>query len=272
MDNELKQKLKALQENLKSLGSVVIGFSGGVDSTLLLKVAVDTLGDKVLAVTSQSEVSPSGEPELAKEMAQLIGAKHEMIKSNEMDDKNFTSNPTDRCYHCKLGLFSKLSEIAKEHGIAYVLDGANVDDLSDYRPGIKATKELEVKSPLREAGLTKDDIRALSKEMELPTWDNPAAPCLASRIPYGSVITSEKLTRIDMAENILKEAGFRELRIRDHDQIARIEVHRRNFEFFINEENRVKIIDKIKALGYKYVALDLEGFRSGSLNEVLKAK
>ena len=268
----LAAKVQRLTKRLTSLESALIAYSGGVDSTFLLKIAAEVLKDKLTAVTSHSEVTPPGDFENASAFAESLGVKYIVIKTDEMADTEFTSNPIDRCYHCKSKLFHRLSEIAHEHNIKWLLDGANFDDISDYRPGAKAAGEFGVISPLKEAGLTKNEIRILSKELNLPTWDKPASPCLASRVPYGQVITSEKLTRIGQSETYLRTFGIKELRVRDHGDVARIEVPPENINTFLDEETREKIIDKLKSFGYKYVALDLQGFRSGSLNEVLKHK
>ncbi|PKK82569.1 MAG: TIGR00268 family protein [candidate division Zixibacteria bacterium HGW-Zixibacteria-1] len=266
----LAAKVQKLMKQLASLDSALIAYSGGVDSTFLLKIGADVLKDKLTAVTSHSEVTPPGDFEQASAFAESLGVKYIVIKTDELADAEFTANPIDRCYHCKHKLFEKLSEIAREHKIKWLLDGANFDDLSDYRPGARAAGEFGVISPLKEAGLTKDEIRILSKELNLPTWDKPASPCLASRVPYGQVITPEKLSRIGQSEEYLRTLGVRELRVRDHDDVARIEIPPESINLFLDESIREKIIDKLKSFGYKYVALDLQGFRSGSLNEVLK--
>ena len=269
---ELTSKFEKLKNKLAGLDNALIAYSGGVDSTLLLKVAADVLGKKLTAVTAHSEVTPPHDYEEAVIFAESLGVNYIVIKTDELQDANFVSNPPDRCYHCKSMLFKRLSEIAREKKIKWLLDGSNFDDITDYRPGSRAAKEFGVISPLKEAGLTKDEIRALSKEMSLPTWDKAASPCLASRVPYGQVITPEKLSRIGQSEEYLRTFGIKELRVRDHGDVARIEFPVDKMFLFLDETTRDKIIDKLKSFGYKYVALDLQGFRSGSLNEVLGIK
>lgn len=268
--DRLAGKLHELMENLEPLGSALLAYSGGVDSTFLLKVCSDVLKDKVIAVTAHSDLSPPGELEAAEAYARSFGVKHVVVTTDELRDSTFVANPPDRCYHCKSKLFQKLSEIARSQGIRCVLDGSNADDMSDYRPGTRAAKEFGVLSPLKEAALTKEDIRMLSREMNLPTWDKPASPCLASRIPYGHMITLEKLARIANAEEFLRSYGIRELRVRDHGDIARIEVPKDRLCLFLDQAVVGDIINKFRSLGYKYVTLDLQGFRTGSMNEVLK--
>ena len=250
--------------------SVLVAYSGGTDSTFLLKVASDVLGDKAIAVTASSETYTPGELQEAKKNADIIGVKHVVIRTNELDDPKFLSNPPDRCYYCKAELFTKLFVLAKEHDLNHVIDGSNCDDVKDFRPGMKAAAEFHVKSPLKEAGFTKEEIRALSKEMNLPTWDKPPLPCLSSRFPYGTEITREKVSRVASAEEFLATLGIRQLRVRDHENIARIEVPRADMPMFLDEKISKQITEKFKALGYTYVALDLQGYRMGSMNEPLK--
>jgi len=262
-----RSKLDALRNAIKAMGSMAVSFSGGVDSTFLLKVAHDVLGDKVIAVTARSSTYPEREFGEAVDFANQLGVEHIVIVSEELDIEGFSENPFNRCYLCKHELFSKICEIAKERDIKHVADGSNVDDLNDYRPGLKAMVELGIVSPLREAGLTKEEIRILSKEMQLPTWDKPAFACLSSRFPYGQKITKEKLAMVDKAEQYLLDLGFRQIRVRHHGDIARIEVSASERGKFFDNGLMDQVYEAFKRLGFTYVALDLRGYRTGSMNE-----
>ncbi|HEY7528476.1 MAG TPA: ATP-dependent sacrificial sulfur transferase LarE [Candidatus Deferrimicrobiaceae bacterium] len=268
MDATLKAKRDRLVGLLRETGGCVIGFSGGVDSTFLFAVAAEALGERVLAVTATSETYPLRELREARELAAGIGGRHRVIVSEELDIPGFSENPADRCYHCKKELFSKLRAIADEEGLSHVLDGSNVDDLGDYRPGRNATRELSVRSPLIEAGLSKDDIRELSRAMGLATWNKPAFACLSSRFPYGVRITREKLARVDRAEEALRGLGFRVVRVRHHGEVARLELGPGEFLQAVNGL-RDEIVRLVKEAGYAYVALDLQGYRTGAMNETL---
>jgi uncharacterized protein len=261
-------KLKELKGVIEGLESVLVAFSGGVDSTLLLKVSLDTLGrDNVLAVTAESETYPAEEIEGAKQLAEALGARWKLIHTEELSNECFAANPTDRCYYCKLELFSKLRRIADEEGLKHVLDGSNLDDTGDWRPGMRAAKELGVISPLKEAGLTKKDIRELSRGLGLPTWEKPSMACLASRFPYGHRITPEELRMVGEAERFLRKQGFRQVRVRHHGKLARIEVSPDQLERLALKGIRDEVVSKLKELGYVWVAMDLQGYRTGSLNE-----
>ncbi len=256
-------KLKKILENM---GSVLIAFSGGADSTFLLKVAAEVLPkDKILAITASSATYPKEELILAKNIANSLGIRHKVIKTGELKDKKFISNPVNRCYFCKSELFRKLKNIAAKNKLNFVADASNASDKLDFRPGNIAKKEREVRSPLQEAGLTKQDIRLLSRKMGLVTWDKPSLACLASRIPYGTKITPRLLSRINKAENILREMGFKQVRLRHYNGLCRIEVLKNDIPALIFKRNLV--IEQLKNLGYNYITVDLEGYRTGSLNE-----
>jgi len=246
----------------------LIAYSGGVDSTFLLRVASDLLGNNVMAVTARSETYPSHDLKTVLEIVSMLGVKHRFIDTDELDDPSFFENPPDRCYHCKKGLFLKLKTIAKAEGYRHVIDGSNRDDMEDFRPGIKAAEELGIRSPLKEAGLTKKDIRTLSMQMGLKTWDRPSSPCLSSRFPYGEKITRESLKMVEEAESFIRALGYQQVRVRHHREIARIEIEKKDMERFMRD--RQKVIERLKVIGYPYVCLDLEGYRAGSMNEVLK--
>ena len=263
------RKLEILKEILREIKSALIAYSGGVDSTFLLKVARDTLGSDVLAVTADSPTYPSQEIQEAKALAKKLSVRHLTIETEEFADSNFVSNPPDRCYYCKKELFSKLRKIARENHLNHILDGSNLDDEKDFRPGMRAAREFGVRSPLREAGFTKEDIRQLSKELDLATWNKPALACLASRFPYGKPLTKQNLGRVGKAEKLLRDMGIGQIRVRHHGHIARIEVPRREINRFLSDSFRKKLVDKLKEFGYTYVTLDLEGYRTGSMNEVL---
>jgi uncharacterized protein len=248
---------------------VLVAFSGGVDSTFLLKVAADTLGENVLAVTERSEVDPPWDFRQAQNFAASLGVKHLVLDTQALADPRFAENPANRCYLCKSRLFSRLTELAREHHLAQVIDGSNTDDLDDYRPGMQAVAEYEVRSPLKEANLTKDEIRRLSRKLNLPTWDKPSSPCLASRFPYGTRITTEALTRVARAEQFLASLGIRELRVRDHGHVARIEICPSEKKILFDDSTTQKVTEYFKTLGYTYVCLDLQGYRMGSMNETL---
>lgn len=266
----LSTKLESLKSILSEMGSVLIAYSGGADSTFLLKVASSVLGDRVLAVTASSEIYPSRGLGEARENAKMLGVKHVVINTNELDDENFVSNPRERCYYCKKELFSKLMGLAKQHELNYVADGSNYDDIGDFRPGVRAASQFGVRSPLKEAMLTKGEIRTLSQEMSLPTWDKPPQPCLATRFPYGTRIMKEELSRVELAEEFLAEFGIKQLRVRVHGDIARIEVPEEDMPIFLDRDKSKEIVDRFKALGYRYITLDIQGYRMGSMNEPLK--
>lgn len=263
------EKLDILKENLKKTGSLAVSFSGGVDSTFLLKVAADVLGDQVIAVTARSSTYPEREFKEAEAFARKLGVRHIVIESEELEIEGFSDNPVNRCYFCKHELFGKVVDIAKQYGMRYVADGSNVDDIGDYRPGMQAVKELGVISPLKAAGMTKEDIRILSKDMGLPTWDKQAFACLASRFPYGQKITKEKLDMIDKAEQFLLDLGFRQVRVRHHGDLARIEVGGQEIGRFFSEDIMDRVYKELKKIGFTYVSLDMKGYRTGSMNETL---
>jgi serine O-acetyltransferase len=266
----LKGKLKKLEEILTEMESVLIAYSGGVDSTLVLKVAKDVLEDKVLAVTAKSSVYPSEEIEQAKALARNLKVRHKIIETQEMANLKFVTNPKDRCYWCKKELFATLVSIARKNNLKYVLDGTNFDDLDDFRPGMKAAGEFGIRSPLKETMFTKEDIRSLSKRLGLPVWNKPSLACFASRFPYGMKITKENLNKVDEAERYLRGFGITQVRVRHHDKIARIEVLEEDIPKFLEGEFRRQVISYFKKLGYSYVSVDLQGYRTGSMNEVLK--
>jgi uncharacterized protein len=267
-----REKLQKLKDDLGKMGSAAIAFSGGVDSTFLAKMAREVLGQGALAFTAVSSSFPAREKAESRALAKQIGIRQVFFTSEEVDIPQFQNNPPDRCYYCKKELFSKLIQKARKAGIETVLDGSNADDTGDFRPGLKALEEMHIVSPLKEAGLTKAEIRILSKSMGLPTWDKPAFACLSSRFQYGDTITVKKLSRVEKAEDFLKTEGFKVLRIRDHGAMVRIETAQEEMDRFVDPDFRNRVVDKLKSLGYTFVSLDLEGYRTGSMNEALKKK
>ncbi|GBD97182.1 MAG TPA: ATP-dependent sacrificial sulfur transferase LarE [Nitrospirae bacterium] len=265
----LEEKFNKLKNRLKEMDRVIIAFSGGVDSTFLLKAASVSGLSKVLAVTGRSESMPEEEFSFSGEITSSLNLRHRIIETNELENTNYSSNPPDRCYFCKKELFGRIREIANKEDFPFILDGTNADDAWDRRPGRRAAEEEGVESPLLDAGLSKDDIRKLSKILDLPTWNKPATPCLSSRFPYGQKITAEALERVNKAETFIRKFGVKELRVRNHSDVARIEILPDDFPKLMDNASRKEIVDFLKSLGFKYVAIDLQGFRSGSFNELL---
>ncbi|HSU89907.1 MAG TPA: ATP-dependent sacrificial sulfur transferase LarE [Sporolactobacillaceae bacterium] len=260
-------KLARMREILAPMRSVIVAFSGGVDSTFVLKVAYETLGDRVLALTTTSPTMPDEDRESALAMAQVIGARHLVVESNELEIPGYSANPLNRCYLCKHNLFTICEAKAAELGIDNIVDGLNLDDLHDYRPGMQAASEKRVRHPLVEAELSKAEIRELSRAMELPTWDRPASPCLSSRFPYGTEITPEGLAKVAAGERLLHAMGFKVARVRFHGEVARLELERSEIARIFEPQLRDTVDREFKKIGFRFVAIDLKGFRSGSLNE-----
>jgi len=268
---QIDEKWDRLRSLLREMELAVLAYSGGVDSSVLLRAASEALGQNLIAVTAISETYPPAELEPAKRFAASLGVRHRVLTTEELTRDEFSRNSPDRCYHCKQELFGKLRQIADAEGIKYLLDGSNIDDLRDYRPGRKAAAAFSVRSPLAEAGLAKQEIRDLARRMGLPMWDKPSLACLSSRIPYGTTITSELLKNIQAAEDIIRSFGIRQVRVRHHGDTARIEVEPEDLVRLASGDVRQRVVDAFKGLGYVYICLDLEGYRTGSLNAVLEA-
>lgn len=268
MSQSLELKVEKVHQLLQEMDKVIVAYSGGIDSTLVLKMAHDVLGENALGITAISASMPEREQEESVSIARQIGARLELITSDETDDARYLANAPDRCFFCKSNVYDHMVVYAQEHGYDAILDGTNADDAGDHRPGRQAAREHGVRSPLLEAGITKEEIRELGRQYGLPNWDKPAAACLSSRVPYGTMISIPMLGQIDHAEQTLRDLGFRQLRVRHHDQIARIEVEAQDLPKVL--EKRDQIVTRFKELGYLYVTLDLAGFRSGSMNEVLQ--
>jgi uncharacterized protein len=264
-------KTARLRQIIADLGNAVVAFSGGVDSTYLLSECLDVLGpENVLAITAEAEIHPREEITAARETARHLGARHRVIRLHPLDNPRFSTNPPDRCYWCKRDLLTAISAVAQKEGLTYVVHGANADDVGDYRPGNRAAQELGVRAPLLEAGLTKEEIRQLAREKGLPTWNRPAQACLATRFPYGTPLSEEGLHRVEAAEAFLQaEFGLEGFRVRDHYPVARLEVAPADWPRLLAEDARTRLVARLRELGYVYVTLDLAGFRSGSMNEVL---
>ncbi len=265
----LEKKRLDLESRIAELGSALVAFSGGVDSTLVLAVAKKVLGDKVLAVTAESDSVPERELQTAQHLAETLGVKHRIIHTEEMSSPDYLKNPANRCYYCKSELYGKLSKVAAEHKLTSILNGINLDDLDDHRPGITAANEAGIISPLAELGFNKQDVRDLAREMDLPNWEKPALACLSSRIPYGQPVTTEKLSMIEQAEGALLAEGFRQVRVRHHGDMARIELPQEDIPGLLKNGLTEKINLRLREIGFQYVTVDLEGYRSGSLNDVL---
>jgi uncharacterized protein len=268
----IEQKLDLLKTLLKEMNLAVLAYSGGVDSSLLLRAASEVMGPRLIAVTAVSETYPAGELLPAQEFARSLGVTHKILPTAELSSEDFVKNTRERCYHCKSELFAKLRQIADREGISVVIEGSNTDDLNDYRPGRRAAQEFGIRSPLVEAGFSKADVRECARMLNLPAWDKPSLACLSSRIPYGTRITPEILHIVQAAEDWLRAHGFRQVRVRHYGEIARIEVTREDFAKLISGEVREAITEAFKELGYTYVCLDLEGYRTGSMNENLQQK